>query len=218
VRGLYYRAWSEARRGIERALQINPRLAVAHHYMGLWLLAKGEFDGALASVRRAQAIEPLALIFSANIGMIYYYARRYEDATAQLQATLAMDSNFDHARSFLGRTYLRLGETERAIEEFQRRRGITMGGVADVAAAHALAGYREEALAALQRLREAAAERYVSGYDVATVYAALGDINGALDALEHSSELPFVELDPALDVLRGEPRFQRIAARNDWNR
>src|SRR5437660_7028488 len=87
----------------------TPQSSLVHHYVGLRSCAKGRIDDALAAVRRAQAIEPLAPIFSANIGMIYYYGRRYNEAVAQLQATLAMEPPLDHARSVLGRTYLRLG-------------------------------------------------------------------------------------------------------------
>jgi tetratricopeptide (TPR) repeat protein len=143
-----------------------------HHYTELRLLVKGQIDDALASVRRAQEIEPLAAIFSANIGMIYYYGHRYEEAVRQLETTLAMDAGFDHARSYLGRAYLRMGEGQKAIEEFGRRTSITIGSVADLPAAHALMGRGDVAIAELERLLTTARERYVSAYDVATVYAA----------------------------------------------
>jgi DNA-binding winged helix-turn-helix (wHTH) protein len=205
--------WESAERGFQRALELNPRLALAHHYMGLSLLGQGKIEAALASVRRAQEIEPLALIFSANIGMIYYYARRYEEAIVQLQATLASDDGFDHARSFLGRTYLRLGNTRKAIEQFARCTSVTFGSVADLPSAYALGGRRREALAALQHLHERSRHRYVSLYDVAIIYAALGDTEGALRSLERARELPFVVIDPAFDALRSERRFQAIVAR-----
>ena len=164
-------------------------------------------------MRRAQEIEPLAVIFSANIGMIYYYARKYDEAIAQLQATLASDDGFDHARSFLGRTYLRLGHTQKAIEQFARCTSVTFGCVADLPSAYALGGRRREALAALQHLHEQSRDRYVSLYDVAIIYAALGDTEGALGSLERARELPFVAIDPAFDALRSERRFQAIVAR-----
>ena len=210
-----YTTWTaHSDRGRTRqALDIDPRLFVAHHWMGLWLLRKGQIEEALAAVRRAQELEPLAVIVSANIGMIYYYARRYEEAIVQLQGTLRMDPGLDHARSFLGRTYLRSGEAEKAIEQFQRRRSTTYGSAADLAAAHALAGRRDEALAGLRCLLDAALVRYVPAYDVATAYAALGDTSAALDWLERAQEMTFVQLDPAFDGLRANPRFRQIVKR-----
>jgi tetratricopeptide (TPR) repeat protein len=143
------------------------------------------------------------------------YGRRYEDAIKQLEATLAMDAALDHARSVLGRTYLRLGDTERAIEEFERRRTITIGSVADLPAAHALAGNRDKAIAGLRRLLATARKRYVSPYDVATIYAALGNTHRALNWLERAVEfrdptILLAAIDPALDSLRADPRFVNL--------
>jgi TolB-like protein len=218
IRAAYYLDWDGDERALQRALEINPRSSMPHHYVGLRLLAKGQIDDALASVRRAQAIEPLAAIFSANIGMIYYYGRRYDEAVRQLEATLAMDAGFDHARSYLGRAYLRMGDPRKAIEEFERRTSITIGSVADLPAAHALMGRRNEAVAELERLLTTARERYVSAYDVATVYAALGDTRTALDWLERAMErrdppIPLIGVDPAFDSLHTDPRFVQLEAK-----
>jgi len=79
--------------------------------------------------------------------------------------------------------------------------------------AHALAGRRHEALAGLQCLIDASCDSHVSAYDIATVYAALGDWQNALDALERAAEFPLVNLDPAFDALRAEPRFQQLVSR-----
>jgi DNA-binding winged helix-turn-helix (wHTH) protein len=214
---LYYFDDEGAERALQRAMQINPQSSLVHHYVGLRLCGKGHIDDALAAVRRAQAIEPLAPIFSANIGMIYYYGKRYNEAVQQLQSTLAMDSSLDHARSVLGRTYLRLGNTRKAIEQFERRRAITIGSVADLPAAHALSGSREEAIAGLRRLLNAARKRHVSPYDIATIYAAMNDAPKALDWLERAVDLrdptlPLLPIDPALDPLRSQLRFRNLVA------
>jgi TolB-like protein len=218
IRATYYLDWDGNERALQRALEINPRSSMPHHYTGLRLLVKGQIDDALASVRRAQEIEPLAAIFSANIGMIYYYGRRYEEAMRQLEATLAMDAGFDHARSYLGRVYLRMGDAQKAIKAFERRTSITIGSVADLPAAHALAGRRDEAVAELERLLTTAREHYVSAYDVATIYAALGDTQTALDWLERALErrdppIPLIGVDPAFDLLHADPRFVQVVAR-----
>jgi len=211
--GLFSLDWVTSEREFQRALELDPHLALAHHYMGLMRLAQGEIADALRAMQRAQALEPLALIFSANVGMTYYYARRYDEAVAQLRATLETDPGFDHARAYLGRTYLRLGETQKAIEQFKRCTNVTFGSVADLPAAYALQGRHHEARTALQQLLDVSRHRYVSLYDVAIVYAALDDVEGALTSLEHARELAFVAVEPAFDALRSEPRFQQIVAR-----
>lgn len=126
-----------------------------------------------------------------------------------------MDAGLDHARSYLGHAYLRMGDAQKAIEEFERRTSITIGSVADLPAAHAFTGRRDEAVAELERLLTTARERYVSAYDVATVYAALGDTPAAPDRLERAMErrdapIPLIGVDPAFDVLHADPRFVRM--------
>ena len=65
----------------------------------------------------------------------------------------------------------------------------------------------------MQELLDLSRNRYVSLYDVAIVYAALGDVESALTSLEHARELSFVVVDPAFDALRSELRFQQIVVR-----
>ena len=99
--------FKRAQIAIDRALEINPRCFLAYRYQGLQLTARGELDAALASFRRAQAIQPLAVNINGNIGMVYYFEGRYDEAVAQFEITLRMDGSFDVARNFLGRSFLR---------------------------------------------------------------------------------------------------------------
>ena len=207
-----------AEKSFLRALKINPKSAMAHHYMGLLHAARGSLDAALASIRRAQALEPLALNFNANIGMVHYYARRYEEAVTQLETTLGMDARFDHARSLLGRAYLRLGRPDLAIREFESRRSTTIGSRADLPVAYALSGRHAEAVAGLEQLRAEATTGFVSSFDIATVYAALGNADDAFEWLERAIEqrvqpINFLGLDPAFDVLRADRRFAALVRR-----
>lgn len=218
IRMVYHLDLKAAESSFVRALEINPASTMAHHYMGLLHIARGRLDEALASIQRAQALEPLALNFNANIGMVHYYARRYEEAVAQLEITLGMEAEFDHARSILGRAYLRLGKTERAIEEFGRRRSTTIGSAADLPAAFASSGRKAEAMDELHRLIAAEKTQYVSAYDIATVWAAMGNKNEAFSSLEtaidqRAQPINFLAVDPAFDSLRADPRFGRTLRR-----
>ena len=69
----------------------------------------------------------------------------YPRAKAAARRALELDP-------LLGEAYAQSAHIEKAIEQFQRRRGTTYGSAADIAAAHALAGRRDEALAGLRRL------------------------------------------------------------------
>jgi DNA-binding winged helix-turn-helix (wHTH) protein/Tfp pilus assembly protein PilF len=224
IRLVYDLDLNGAEAALLRALDVNPNSTMAHHYMGLLHIARGKLEDALVSLRRAQALEPLALNFNANIGMIHYYARRYEEAITQLEITLGMEAGFDHARSLLGRACLQLGHTDRAITEFRARSSTTIGSAADLPAAFARSGRTADAEAELQRMIAAEKTRYISAFDIATVCAALGKADAAFYWLDRAIEqraqpINFLGVDPAFDVLRADPRFAltqvRLAARTD---
>jgi TolB-like protein/lipopolysaccharide biosynthesis regulator YciM len=212
IRMVYDLDLKSAEASFVRALEINPTSTMAHHYMGLLHIAQGSLDEALASIQRAQAIEPLALNFNANIGMALYYARRYEEAIVQLEITLGMEAGFDHARSILGRAYLRIGKPERAIAEFRRRHSTTIGSAADLPVALALSGGIEQAADELAQLIATEKTGYVSAYDIATVWAALENKDEAFSWLakaidQRAQPINFLDVDPAFDGLRADPRF-----------
>lgn len=198
-----------------RALDLDPHCMVALHYLGLQALCAGGFEDAFHHLRRAQAIEPLAPNVSANIAMGHYYAGQYEQAIAQAEVTLELAPQFAHARSVLGRSWLRLGEVGRALQTFELRVGTTIGSAADVPAALALAGRHGESKARLDELIQARPRRYVSAFDIATICAAQNDLPAALDWLEISLEeraqpICALGVDPAFRHLRLEPRFQNV--------
>ena len=214
----YEHDYETARREYQRALAIAPRYAIAHMWYGLFLAWSGDFDGALASLHHAQQLEPLQLGTSANIGMILYFARRYDAAIEHLQRVLDTAPGLDHARSWLGRAYLRKGDYESAIREFRKRKSLSVQSYSDLAAAYALAGRRQEALAELERLMRLSRERYVSAYDIASIHVSLGNSNEAFAWLDRAIEeraMPLVVLrfDPAFDPIRDDPRMTSVIAR-----
>lgn len=218
IHTVYDLDWARARKAYDHALAVDPRCSMAHHYLGLQMLVHGRFEEALDHVRRAQALEPLAANYNANIGMIHHYAGRYEAAVEQLQATLRLDPSFDHARTFMGRALLQLGEFERAIRLFQERTSATLGADADLPVAYASSGRRAQAERELRALLEDSTRRYVSPYDIARIHAALGLPDATLDWLEQALDqrtqpINYVSLDPGFASLRAHPRFCAMVAR-----
>jgi len=204
-----------AEREYQRALALAPDYAVAHMLYGIFLAGTGRLDDGLVHLRKAQELEPLQLAASANIGMLLYFARRYDEAIQQLNNVLAVEPNMDHARSFLGRAYLRKGDPAAAIEEFKRRKSLSVGSYADLASAYALAGRRDEAVAELNRLVELSKTRYVSSYDIAVVEASLGSTDEAFEWLnrnvdERGQMLGLLRVDPAFDAMRGDSRMMAL--------
>jgi TolB-like protein/Flp pilus assembly protein TadD len=203
----------------ERAIALNPNYATAHHWYGSGPpLAVGEFDRAIAELRRAQQLDPLSLIINADLGFGLIVARRYDEAIAQLRKTIEMDPRFYYAHWNLGVALELKGELREALAEYKKAAEldddpIVLGLIAHV---HAKLGERDQAVKLLAQLQQLAAHRYVPFGTFAGVYMALGEKDKAIDYLERAYRdhaLSGIKVDPMLDPLRGDPRFEALAAK-----
>jgi len=205
----------------ERAIQLNPNYAMAHHWLS-WgpLTALARFDRAIAEGKRAVELDPLSLINNADLGgNVYLNARRYDEAIAQLRKTIEIDPRFYIAHYYLGQAFQLKGQRTEAITEYQKAVELNDDpeALAYLGQAHARAGQRDEAQKILAHLREEAKSRYVSGYAMALMFMGLGDKEQAIDALERAyregagNDLFTIRVDPMLDDLRGDPRFEALA-------
>ncbi len=213
----YEHDWRAADDSYARAIELDPQFAPSFQYLAILLGFRGAFDEALATQQRVLDLEPLWMIARANVGMLLYYARRYDEAAAHLEPTLELDPSNDHARSFLGRAYLRMGRPERALEAFRKRRSPSPGSFADVAQAMALAGDHAGAAAELAQLRRLSQQRYVPAYDLAAIHACLNQTDEAVRALEQTltergAMIGWMRHDPAFDGLRTDPGYKALSA------
>ena len=217
IKAVYERDLPGAEREYQLALSLAPDYAIAHMLYGLFLAWSGRYEDGIAELRKAQELEPLQLGTSANIGMLFYFSRRYDEAIDQLRKVLAVEPALDHARSFLGRAYLRKGDPTAAIEEFRKRKSLSVGSYADLGMALALAGRRDEAVTELDRLIALRRERYVSAYDIAAVQASLGNKDLAFEwltrAIEERAQMRgLLGVDPSFDGLREDARMRPLLA------
>ena len=203
----------------ERAIALNPNYATAHHWYGSGpLLAVGEFDRAIAELRRAQQLDPLSLIINADLGVAFATARRYDEAIAQLRKTIEMDPRFYYAHWNLGVALELKGELREALAEYKKAAELDDDPIVLGLTAHAYAklGERDQAVKLLAQLHQVAAHRYVPFSTFAGVYMALGEKDKAIDYLERAYRdhaLSGIKVDPMLDPLRGDPRFEALVAR-----
>jgi len=211
---------SQAIREFQRAIELNPNYAIAHQqYANNTLSALGRFDDAIVEGKRAVELDPLSLVINTDLGSDYYYARRYDEAIAQLHKTLEMDPGFYIAHLVLGQVLDAKGARDAAIVECQKARALnddpSVLGV--LGRAYGLSANKMEAEKILDQLKKLSQERYVSAYSFALTYLGLGDKEEALRWLEQSyqdragSDVGFIRVDPLLDPLRGDPRFEALA-------
>jgi TolB-like protein/Flp pilus assembly protein TadD len=206
----------------ERAIALNPNYATAHHWFGDGpLLAVGQFDRAIAEGKRAVELDPLSLIINADLGADYLTARRYDGAIEQLRKTIDMDPRFYYARWNLAEALELKGKLREALPEYKKAVELDDDPfvLALLGQAYAKLGQRDEALKILAQLPQLATRRYVPSYSFAILYMALGEKDKAIEWLERGYDegagldLIFVKVDPMLDPLQGEPRFEALVAK-----
>ncbi len=213
--------FAEADRAYARAVALDSTNAWSHWLRGMYLTAMNRSGEAIASVERAQRLDPLSLMVQSASARSYYNARRYQEAIAQAKVALDLDSTFARARFWVGMAEEQLGRSDEAIRELKatiQHGGPTSAYVAALGHVYATSGHRREALRLLDDLETRSKTGYVSPLDLATVRLGLGDADSALALLSRAVRardggLVFLAVDPRYEPVRRDPRFQCLLRR-----
>ena len=214
----------EAEREFLLAIKYKPGYAPAHQWYSSYLAALERFDEAIAEARRTQELEPLSMITDAHLAWILYLAGRNDEAIAECNKLLEVDSGFFPAHRYLGLAYEAKGMYPEAIAEFEQ--GVKLSGsplmLALLGHAYAVSGNTAAARKVLADLKGVSAQKYVSPYTIAAIYAGLGENDQALRWLEIAHDerdiwLMNLKVDPVFAKLRREPRFKEITIRAGLN-
>lgn len=218
---LYGWNWLAVEQEFRRAIELNPNYATAHQWYANYLVAMGRVDEALVQVQRAKELNLVSLIINLNLGEIFRLARQEDQAIEQYKRTLELDPNFAEAHADLGKAYEQKLMYAEAIAEFEKAITLSTENPLMMAAlghAYAVSGQAEAAKKILDDLHKISKQRYVSSYEIAVIHAGLGDKDKTLESLERAYEerasyLIFLNVDPRLDRLRPDPRFQYLLRR-----
>jgi TolB-like protein/DNA-binding winged helix-turn-helix (wHTH) protein/Flp pilus assembly protein TadD len=208
-----------AEKEFQRAIELNPGYATAHHWYAWHLSLLGRYDEAIVEMEKAENLDPLSLIINADLAELLLLARSYDESIRQSRKTIEMDPNFALAHNQLGQAYLQKQMRDEAITELQKAVQFSAGSptcLANLARAYAASGKKSEAVKLLTDLKKRSSPGYSHASEIAVVYAALGDKNQAMTWLEKGYEERFnpgVLLRPGFDPLRSDPRFQELVHR-----
>ncbi|HEX7996848.1 MAG TPA: protein kinase [Pyrinomonadaceae bacterium] len=220
VKAFYEWDWAGAETEYQRAIELNPGYASAHHWYGWYLSLIGRLSEAIAQIRKAHDLDPLSLEINSDLGLSFFFAGKYEQALEQFQKALEEEPDSIWTRFFLGWSFEQMGQLEKAIAEYSRARQVDESPliIAALGHAYALMGRYDEAQAALNEMKELSARRHISPYLFTIIYIALGDHDRAFAELEkdyesRSEALAWLKVDPRLDPLRSDPRFTDLLRR-----
>ena len=210
-----------AEQEFKRALELNPSDADVRHEHAHYLMAMGRLAESEAESKRAVELDPVGDGLNSCLCWHSFAARDYDEAVRLAAKFLKSQPDDPWEHTILGWTYEQKRMPDRAIVDFKTAVEVTKGDPFFVAAlghAYAVAGNRREAEKVLQTLSNRARKSYVSPFDVALIYTALGEKDKAFALLdkavaEHSTFLVYTKWEPRLDPLRSDPRFQDLLKR-----
>jgi TolB-like protein/Tfp pilus assembly protein PilF len=208
--------WQTAEKEYRRAIQLDPQYATAHQWYAECLAFQGRFSEALAESERARQLDPLSLIIATDHAAILYYARQNDRAIEQFRAVLAMEPKFLRAHMVVY-PYVEKGMFAEALAETDRWRHGDGSPVSEVEAyVYGRWGKQQQAERALAQWKQGSPGRPVSvTLAVLEAYIATGRNEDAVALIEksyreHSNLVTSLKVEPALDPLRGDPRFQEL--------
>ena len=207
-----------AEREFERSLELNPRYVTGHTWFGFFLAMMGRNEEAYTEVKRALRLDPCSSPVYFCLGIVHWAARRYDQAIEQFEKAIEIEPSNALAHGLLGHVYLCQSLYQSAVTAWQKSIQFSQGASSFVAAlgeTYAKAGNRGAAQRVLEQLDDLSKQRYVTPFIVGRLNLALGKKGEALACLEtayrgRDSFMLFLKVDPLLDELRPEPRFQDL--------
>jgi len=216
---LYDWSWASAEQEYKRALALNPGYATAHHWYAWHLMVMGRIGEGIAELKKAESLDPLSLIISADLADALCIARRYDESVEQSRRTTAMDPYFAVAHYQLGQALEQKHKHDEAIAEFRRAIELAGGNTtfeSNLANAYAVSGRKAEAMNIVKDLESRQSQGSSTAANIASIYVGLGDNARAMIWLNKAYQArfnPSILLRPVFDPLRSDPRFQDLLRR-----
>lgn len=211
------------REALQRAVELEPGNAEAHHEFGMVLRLLGDHSGAREQFRQALAIEPDRPMSLVHLGWIDMARRQYGEARRWLDSAAAVNPGFFQAYTERAQLGLATGDTAGARGDAET--AIRLRPRSDPLAAEDVllklelrSGDTAAARARLARLRPAAPGPDEAGVHQAIAWAALlaaaGEYSEAIAFLGRARVAPAhlrIHLEePKFDPLRVDPRFEQL--------
>ena len=219
VKRAYHWDWAGAEEEYNLALQLDPGSFDAPNQYAFFLTGMGRHDESTAMGRRAQQLNPLDPSMRAGACARLGYARRYEEAMLECQAALELEPDYLSAYRDLGQIYEDMALYPKAAAARQKEWTLSGASEEEVTGltTAAISGKEDYWQWTLDYWKRRSEQEYVSASTFARIYASLGDKDQAFEWLEKAHQARdgtlLVMIDPLLDPLRDDPRFQDLLLR-----
>ena len=220
----FYWSWdvAGAQREFKRALALDPKSAIAHHWYATFLVHLGRSPESLEEIEKAQKLDPMSTPILADKGLILFYDGQTEQAVALLKQLETTEPDFLSPHNYLAFIYLVQGDCRQYLAESRKGAALLhdeqrLAVVAAGEKGFARAGSRGMLSAILKERQALHAIGQERAYNLAEMCALLGKKQDALSDLQSSylkreGELLRLRTDPSLASLHDEPRFREMLA------
>jgi TolB-like protein/Flp pilus assembly protein TadD len=209
--------WPAAAAEFRRALELNPNSATSHEKYAFYLVRTGRLREALAEIERSVDLDPVTGSTFHAEGFIYYFSRQYDQALAVTRTVRDLNVTLPDWNLLIGDIYAEKGMYAESIASLLKSEPgpYSLGHLGN---AYARAGQVDAALKTISQLQEHVRTDGVGRYEIALVYTGLGRKTEAFKWLEesykaHDVGLLYLKIDPPLDPLRSDPRFDDLLRR-----
>jgi TolB-like protein/DNA-binding winged helix-turn-helix (wHTH) protein/Flp pilus assembly protein TadD len=217
VKMQYDREWDAAEKEYQRAIELNPGYATAHHWYAYLLMSEGRAAEAMKQIQLARESDPLSVVINSDVGEMYYYAHQFDRAIEQYRKILEMDSHFLPAYWQIAAAYVcskRYNEAMAALRQAQALGGKRPETTAWMGYVYGVSGRRSEAEKNLKELEELSTHRSDLTQSIALLYAGLGQTERMFGGIEKACEertgsVILIKVDPLLDAFHDDPRYIR---------
>jgi len=220
----FERAWREAGTHFEKAINANPRSALAQAYYGGFLATDGRVKEAVTHTGLACQLDPLSPFIHAFTAAVIFIAGLFEEAERAARHSLELQPGYLTGLWLLGLSASALGRNQEAIEALEQVSSISRAPiyVGFLGLVYARSGRLEDANRLVRELEERSSRgEYVPAFAQLSISVGQGDFPAVRQTLGKAlaeATPPFIMRAITFpEPLRSDPEIrQLLAALYDW--
>jgi DNA-binding winged helix-turn-helix (wHTH) protein/Flp pilus assembly protein TadD len=210
---------ASAEQSFRSALTLDGHCVDACHWYSHLLTACGRVEESLEQSKRCLQLDPMNLLMTVHLAWHHHMAREPSQVVEVSERVVAMDPRYHWGHYFLAWGLESLGEHARALASAREATRVSSGNpvmTSLLGRALALDGEHSAARETAAQVIQAGGPEEKFAYELGLIHLALAEVDQALGWLERarsrrSGWMAYLDVDPRLDVLRTEPRFQALS-------
>ena len=202
------------------AIGDDPGITTSYVRIARLYAANGRGERSLEFLRRCEAVDPLMPLLPATETLVKFWLRDYDGAIEVGARGIELHPYLQVLRANYAQALEAAGRLDEALAHYRIASAMSpdstwMRAHEGMCLAHL--GRKDEALAILDAMEHIRRSEYVDPYYMALFRSAVGQRDEAFDELKRAFEessvwLFSIGVDPKMDPLRADPRFERLIA------